>query len=109
MQDVIAAEAPQQASESHESIIAATATLESRVPMGSPAQQKPGALHDTSMGALEHRLEAEQGPDSGSKLLTNGAGEGQVADYNAWVHGQGSGVPGAPSAAPVASHVSALG
>ena len=35
--------------------------MESRVPIAPPAQQKPGALHDTSMGALEHRLEAEQG------------------------------------------------
>lgn len=61
------------------------------------------------MGALEHRLEAEQGPESESKLLTDGAEEGQVADYNVWVHGHGSGVPGAPGAAPVASLVSALG
>ncbi len=83
--------------------------MESRVPIAPPAQQKPGALHDTSMGALEHRLEAEQGPESESKLLTDGAEEGQVADYNVWVHGHGSGVPGAPGAAPVASLVSALG
>ena len=101
----MAAEAPQQAPQPRQSIIGATASMESRV----PTQQQPGALHDTSMGALEHRLEAEQGADSGSKLFTSGTGEGQVADYDAWVHGHGSGVSGAPGAAPVASHVSALG
>ena len=61
------------------------------------------------MGALEHRLEAEQGAASGSKLLTDGSGEAQAADYDAWVHGHGSGVAGTPGAAPVTSHVSALG
>ena len=97
-------QALQKATEHLEATIASTATLEGRMHVEAPKQQqqqqkKP--MHDTSMGTLEHRLEAE--PSSASEAAAQAPAApregGQVADYNAWVHG-----PGGEASPAVASH-----
>jgi hypothetical protein len=69
--------------------IVSTSTLEGRVHTDMIGQQKPVAmpLHDSSMGTLEHRLEAQPSHGVHAAQAPSQMQAPQAAGYNAWVHG----------------------
>ena len=82
LQATLGEQALQKATEHLKSTIVSTASLE-----GVIHTDAPKAMHDTSMGTLEHRLEGQPSDDSEASQLPDGDEIPQVADYNAWVHG----------------------
>ena len=89
MQTAPAEQARQKATDDPKETIVSTSTLEGRVHTDVTGQQKPVPMpmHDSSMGTLEHRLEAQPSHGVDAAQAPIQAQAPQAAGYNAWVHG----------------------
>ena len=89
MQAALAEQAQQKATDYLKEVIVSTSTLEGRVHTDMTGQQKsmPMPMHDSSMGTLEHRLEAQPSHGVDAAQVPSQAQAPQAAGYNAWVHG----------------------